>query len=188
MREVLSPLAVEIIGLKETGLSIPEPKENGNTPLENARIKALAYYQALKRPVFACDSGLYIDGLPEEEQPGVHVRVKNGKRMSDEEMVSYYAAVAKKLGGKAVARYKNAVCLVMDEHEIYEHFGDDISGDTFYLVEKPHPKREEGLPLDSLSVHMESGEYYKDRPRPKGDTSMMDRGFQAFFKKVLAEF
>ena len=55
--------------------------------IENARIKALAYYAALKRPVFTCDSGLYIDGLADSEQPGVHVRMVNGKRLTDDEMV-----------------------------------------------------------------------------------------------------
>ena len=120
MRDCLAPLDIEIIGLKETGIIIPNVDENGNTPLDNARIKALAYYAALKRPVFACDSGLYIDGLPDDEQPSVHVRLVNGKRLSDDEMIMHYSAIAGKLGGKAVARYKNAICLIISEDEIYE--------------------------------------------------------------------
>ena len=50
MKNMLAPLDVKIIGLKETGIAIPEVNGNGSTPLENARIKALAYYsvQALQ--------------------------------------------------------------------------------------------------------------------------------------------
>ena len=57
MKNMLAPLDVKIIGLKETGIAIPEVNGNGSTPLENARIKALAYYSVLKHPVFSCDSG-----------------------------------------------------------------------------------------------------------------------------------
>ncbi|MDD4493710.1 MAG: non-canonical purine NTP pyrophosphatase [Eubacteriales bacterium] len=185
MRECLAPLGIEIVGLKDTGVTIPDVDEGGNTPLENARIKALTYYKTLNRPVFACDSGLYIDGLTDEEQPGVHVRLVNGKRMNDDEMVTHYAAIAQRLGGKAMARYKNAICLVINENEIYEHFGDDISGDAFCLVDKPHPKRIEGFPLDCISVQIESGEYYYWHDRDN-DAGMMFKGFQVFFKKVLA--
>ena len=39
-------------------------------PLENARQKALAYYRICGQPVFSQDSGLYIEGLPKERQPG----------------------------------------------------------------------------------------------------------------------
>ena len=43
---------------------------NGRTPLENARQKAEFYYSIFKMPVFSCDSGMYIEGLPEEEARG----------------------------------------------------------------------------------------------------------------------
>lgn len=187
MRDCLAPLNVRIVGLNETSIAIPDVEENGGTPLENARIKALAYYELLKRPVFACDSGLYIDGLPDDEQPGVHVRTVNGKRLNDEEMTAHYSAIAARLGGKCLAQYKNGICLVMSENEIYEHFGDEISGEAFHLVDKPHPKRIEGFPLDCISTHIESGEYYYWYDK-KDDTGMMGtmfNGFQKFFRKII---
>lgn len=52
----------------------------------NAKLKALAYYEAFRISVFSCDSGLYFDHVPDEVQPGVHVRNVNGKCLSDEEM------------------------------------------------------------------------------------------------------
>jgi len=183
MRERLSCLDIEIKSIKECGVDIPEVDESGDTPLENARIKALAYYDILKRPVFACDSGFYIESLPEAEQPGIHVRMVNGKRLNDDEMIAHYSLIASKLGGKTNAQYKNAICLVMNENEIYEHFGDDISGEVFMLVDKPCSKRTAGYPLDSLSVHIESGEYYLNRKDDKRRNTA--GGFQAFFRNVI---
>lgn len=184
MRDCLAPLGIEIAGLKETGVVIPDIDESGNTPLENARIKAMTYYAALKRLVFACDSGLYIDGLPDSEQPGVHVRMVGGKRLNDDEMIAHYSGIARKLGGKAGVRYMNAICLVMSESEIYEHFGDDISGEAFCIADKPHEKRIQGFPLDCLSVHIETGEYYYWHDKDS-DAGMVFKGFQAFFRRVL---
>lgn len=65
MGNMLALVDVIIIGLKDMGIALPDVYENGNTPLENARIKALTYFTTLRCPLFACDSGLYIDGLLE---------------------------------------------------------------------------------------------------------------------------
>lgn len=88
MKKRLSKLGIELIGLndlKADGKEIPEVTENGNSPLENARLKAFAYYEAFHLPVFSCDTGLYFENAPDEIQPGVHVRNINGKCLSDEE-------------------------------------------------------------------------------------------------------
>ena len=189
MRETITPLGIEILSLRDIDVDIPEVTEIGATPLENARLKAMGYYEALRRPLFACDSGLYIDGLPETEQPGVNVRMVNGKRLSDDEMIVHYAAIARRLGGRARARYRNAICLVADGGKTHEHFGDDISGEAFYLVDTPHSKRVPGFPLDCLSVHIASGEYYYDRELNKhGDAGMASLGLRAYFKRLLEEY
>lgn len=63
MRSRLKKLGIELIGLndlKEEGKSIPEVAETGRTPLENARLKATAYYEAFRMPVFSCDSGFIL--------------------------------------------------------------------------------------------------------------------------------
>ncbi|MDR1262268.1 MAG: hypothetical protein LBK46_02115 [Oscillospiraceae bacterium] len=187
MKTALAPLGIQIIGFNETGAPLPDIVENGGTPLENARIKALAYYDVLKRPVFACDSGLYIEGLPGDEQPGVHVRMVGGKRLNDDDMIEHYSAIAGRLGGKAAARYMNGICLIMDSGRIYEHFGDDIAGEPFYITSVPHSRRVPGFPLDSLSVHIPSGRYYFDGDCVTGDVGIFDEGFRAFFRKALAE-
>ena len=76
MRNRLEQLDIELIGLNDLraeGKIIPEVIEDGNTPLENARLKAMVYYEAFQIPVFSCDSGLYFDNVPDEVQPGVHI-------------------------------------------------------------------------------------------------------------------
>lgn len=114
MRKKLAELGIELIGLRDLGCEIPSVPEDGHTPLENARQKAAAYYQAFRIPVFSCDSGLYFDDVPDEIQPGVHVRTVKGKYLTDEEMLAYYSGLAKQYGD-LTASYKNAICLVMDE-------------------------------------------------------------------------
>ena len=86
MRRQLEGTGIELLGLRDMPESPVNVDESGRSPLENARIKALTYYKQYGVPVFSCDSGLYIQQLPEELQPGTHVRNVNGKRLSDEEM------------------------------------------------------------------------------------------------------
>lgn len=173
---------IEIIGLNQIETLLPEVAETGSTPLENARIKALAYYKVLKMPVFSCDSGLYFEGLPEELQPGVHVRNINGKCLTDEEMTEYYRSLAEKYGD-ITARYKNAICFVLDEEHIYESMDDSLSGEPFLLTAVPHPKRQEGFPLDCLSKDIATGKYYYDMGEFHQDDVALDEGFLKFFRK-----
>lgn len=135
-----------------------------------------------------CVMGVLKEGLPDDEQPGVHVRKVNGKRLNDNEMVAYYAAVAKRLGGRAIARYRNAVCLVMGDSIMYEHFGEDIASTAFYIVDTPHAKRVEGFPLDCLSVGIQTGKYYYDKAESRSsEDSGQASGFRVFFKKVIGK-
>lgn len=185
MREALSPLNLEIVGLPDMDKAPPEVPENGNNPLENAYEKALAYYLFYGAPVFSCDSGLYFENVSDEEQPGINVRNIGGKRLSDSEMILYYGLKARQYGGKMVARYKNAICLVLSENEIFKSMDESLWGEPFYIVGKPHEKRVEGFPLDSLSVDIASGEYYFDLPQ--NVESNMNEGFRVFFENVLKE-
>ena len=187
MRRMLAGLAVEVVGLDACAGPLPAVDETGRDPLENATQKALAYYAALGRPVFSCDSGLFIDGLPDEEQPGVHVRTVAGHRLTDEEMIAHYAGIARRLGGRCTARYRNAVCLVLSGDTVLRHMGPELSGVPFLLVPRPHPRpvRQPGFPLDSLSVEIASGEYYYDLAARR----LVDDcgpGFRQFFRGALA--
>jgi len=180
----LSRLNVEILGLNDMGRPIPNVKEIGNSPMENARIKAEAYFEYYGVPVFSCDSGLYFDGVPSDEQPGIHVRNVNGKCLSDEEMISHYSALAVRYNNP-VGRYLNAICLIMDREHIYSSMDDSLATNPFILVSEPHPARNKGFPLDSLSVDINTGKYYYDLGAQMVDTSVIEVGVAGFLSDVL---
>ena len=188
MKSRLESLDIQLISLNDLraeGKTIPEVPENGNTPLENARQKAVAYYEAFKMPVFSCDSGLYFDNVPDEIQPGVHVRNVNGKCLSDEEMMEYYAGLVKQYGN-LTARYKNAICFVMDETNIYEAMEPSMESEKFILTDVPHSTvRKKGFPLDSMSIDIRTNQYYYDLPEEKLEQVAVEDGFLMFFQKVL---
>ncbi len=188
MKSRLEKIDIELIGLSDLraeGKSIPEVLENGDTPLENARLKALAYYEAFQMPVFSCDSGLLFDNVPEEVQPGVHVRNVNGKCLSDEEMMKYYAGLVRQYGN-LVARYRNAICFVMDDNHIYEAMDASMDSEEFMLTDKPHSAiKKKGFPLDSISIDIKTGKYYYDLPTENLERLAVEDGFLLFFKKIL---
>ena len=183
MRRRLDVLQIEIIGLKDLNREIPSVDESGKTPLDNARIKATAYYKAFGMPVFSCDSGMYIKELPEHLQPGVYVRRINGKTLSDEEMLDYYSGLAKTYG-TLTARYQNAICLIDEEGQYYELMDESIASEPFFISAVPHKIRKKGFPIDSLSIDIKSGEYYYDLPDNKLDQVAVEDGFLEFFKKL----
>ena len=65
IRMILSDLGVEVLSMKEAGISV-DIVEDGKTFEENAIIKALAVSKACGEVVLADDSGLEIDALNKE--------------------------------------------------------------------------------------------------------------------------
>ena len=185
MRTALESFDIELVGLGEIGSELPSINENGQTPLENAEMKARAYYDAFHMPVFSCDSGLYFDELQEEEQPGLHVRRINGKELTDDEMIRYYASLAERHGGRITGRYRNAIYFILDEKHHYSSMDMSIATEPFLLGTEPHTKRVEGFPLDSLSIDIETGKYYYDLEAKDVSTSV-DDGVRMFFRNILS--
>ena len=189
MRKNLEQLQIEIVGLSDIDVAVPQADEDGDSPLENARKKAKCYYEAFQIPVFSCDTGLYFENVPEDKQPGVHVRRVNGKNLSDAEMLAYYSGLAAEYGGLH-AYYRNAICLIMDEEHIYESMDETFSSEPFLITSVPHPDgiRREGFPLDCLSVDLTTGKYYYDLdPAELGKVAAED-GSRRFFEKITGIF
>lgn len=141
----------------------------------------------LKCLFFSCDSGLYFDELEEKEQPGIFVRRINGKELSDDEMIQYYAALAERYGGKITGQYINAIYFILDENHVYSSMDKSISTEPFIVTTKPHSKQVEGFPLDSLSIDIKSGKYYYDLDVKDVSTSM-DAGVRKFFTTILSGY
>ena len=153
--------------------------------MENARQKALTYYEAFQMPVFSCDSGLYFDDVPEEIQPGVHVRTVNGVYLTDEQMLAHYTGLVKQYG-RLTARYRNAICFVRDAGHIYEAMEPDMESERFWLTDTPHSSiRRQGFPLDSISMDPQTGRYFYDLPETAVDQVAVEEGFLTFFQKII---
>ncbi len=150
---------ISIITLNDINMSI-EVEENGSTAIENALIKARAYYKETSMPVLAMDDTLYLENVPDEKQPGMYVRRVNGKRLTDEEMIEYYSNLVKQYGkdGKLVARWVYGMAIIKDGKE----FTYTWSNHDFYLVEKPSDIVHPGYPLDSISINKKLNKYFTD--------------------------
>ncbi len=192
MRRVLRGLPLEIVDLRQAAakrdIVLPEVEETGATPLENARQKAEKYFELLQSPVFSCDSGLYLwehgtgRPLPEEAQPGIHVRGRGEKRYSDDELLAHYIRLVKEYG-LIRARYKNAIALIWDKDTRAE---EDMWGEPFLFTDVPHKKRVPGFPLDSISLDMDTQRYFYDLEGEAQDGLVSDEsGFARFFRDFL---
>lgn len=185
MMKILRGLDINLIGLGSIKGQIKEAEETGNNPLSNASQKAISYYKQINKPVFSCDSGLYFESVKEEDQPGVLIKRIHGNELSYREMLTYYSNLAAKYGGKLTAYYKNSICLVMDDNNIYKYDGEDICSEKFYIVDKPHKKYREGFPLDSLSVEIKSMKYYYDLEDNSSENLCIIKGYREFFIRSL---
>ncbi len=183
LKRCLSDLPISLIGLNDLNKPVLKIEESGNCPLENAKIKAKAYYKEYNMPVFSCDTGLFIFGLNKERQPGTHVRTINEKRLTDDEMIEYYSSLSKEFGGKMYARYENAICMIVNDKEYY-YDGEDIKSEKFIISTTAHPKKVQGFPIDSLAIDIYSNKYYYDIDYAK-DYFSVDNGFHNFIERVL---
>lgn len=148
---------LEILTIKDLNLNL-KPEENGKNALENAYIKAKAYYDKTKITTIGIDDNLYIEGVSEEEQPGTHVRRVKGKELNDDEMIKYYSNLVNKYGGKLKARWVYGM-VIYDGTNPKKY---SWSKGHFYLVDKPCERRNPGYPLDSISIMPECNKYFVD--------------------------
>ena len=156
-KEALKEKGIELITIKDLDFKL-DIEENGKNAIENAYIKAKTYYDATQMPTIGMDNCLFIEGLPEEKQPGTQVRRVNGKELTDEEMINYYTNLIKKYGGKLTAKWVYGM-VICNGKETKEY---SWSKSHFYFVNKPCEKRNPGYPLDSISIMPESNKYFVD--------------------------
>ena len=152
--EKLKKKNIEVITIKDLGINL-QPEENGKNAIENAYIKAKAYYDKTQITTIGMDNTLYIEGLPPEKQPGTYVRRVNGKTLNDEEMIEAYSKLVKENGGKLTAKWVYGI-VIYDGEKSKEY---TWNKGNFYFVDKPCEKRNPGYPLDSISIIPEYNKY-----------------------------
>ena len=153
-KDLLAEKGIELITIKDLDFKLPID-ENGKNAIENAYIKAKTYYAQTQMPTIGMDNNLFIEELPEERQPGTHVRRINGKELNDEEMIEYYTNLVKENGGKLTAKWVYGMVICSDKG--VNKFS--WSKDHFYFVNKPCEKRNPGYPLDSMTIVPEFNKY-----------------------------
>lgn len=144
----LKEKGIDILTLNDLNIDI-DVDETGKNPTENAVIKATAYNNLSNITTIALDEGLFLEGVPDEIQPGTHVRRVNGKRLDDKEMIEYYISLVNKYGidGKLPGYFLKGVAIV-NEDETY----------TFeYKASREFTNRQstvidEGYPLASIQI------------------------------------
>jgi non-canonical purine NTP pyrophosphatase (RdgB/HAM1 family) len=159
-KEGLEKNDIELISLKDINTDI-DIEENGKTAIENALIKARAYYKETNMPVIGMDDTLYLEGVPEDKQPGLYVRRINGKELNDEEMIEHYTDLVKKYGdnGRLNCKwvYGMAVINANGEENTYSWSKGD-----FYMVDVPSKKINNGYPLNSISKYNNLNKYFSE--------------------------
>lgn len=153
-KEKLKEKNIDLLTINDLENKI-EINENGKNALENAMIKAKAYYDIVKIPTIGMDNSLFIKDIPEEKQPGTNVRRVNGKRLTDEEMIEYYTNLVKEYGEKLIAKW--VFGLVVYNGKKAESM--TWSRKDFYFVDTPCNLRNPGYPLDSISIVPEVNKY-----------------------------
>ena len=157
---ILNRLGIDHCTLNDVDLDI-NISENGKTTTENAIIKAKAYYEATKMPVLTDDSGLIIDKLPKEKQPGIYVKRHNGKELSDDEVLNLYSKEIENVGGESTGAFIISIAIIEKNGKIYTN----ETKHNRLFVSKPDINRIPGYPLSSLVFDKEIGMYMTEKKK-----------------------
>lgn len=153
-KKVLEENGIKLITIKDLDFKL-DIEENGKNAIENAYIKAKAYWDATHITTIGMDNNLFIEELPDDKQPGIYVRRVNGKELNDDEMIAHYIDLVKEYGGKLTAKWIYGMVICNDDGS--KEFS--WSKDHFYFIDKPCEKRNPGYPLDSISIIPEFDKY-----------------------------
>lgn len=107
------------------------------------------------------DDTLYMEGVPEDMQPGLFVRRVNGKNLTDEEMIEHYTNLVKKYGinGRINCKWIYGLAVINEngEETTYSWFKDD-----FYMTSSRSDKINPGYPLNSISKYKKLDKYFTE--------------------------
>ena len=121
MNRILTHLGLEVVSLRSCG-SFPEPVEDADSFMGNARIKALAAHENTGLAAIADDSGLIVDAL--DGAPGVYSSRYAGEHATDaDNNAKLLRELAEVPAGKRTARYACAIVFIDEDGSELEAFG-----------------------------------------------------------------
>ena len=140
---------IKTLTLKDVNIKL-NIEENGQNAIENAKIKARECYRVTNKPSMGMDDTLYLEGVPEDKQPGMFVRRVNGKTLSDDEMIEHYLKLVKDYGknGRLNAKWIYGMVVINDKGEEFEY---TWKKDNIYMVDTVSDVINPGYPLNSIT-------------------------------------
>ena len=113
-------------------------------------------------PTIGMDDTLYLEGVPDELQPGLFVRRVNGKALNDEEMIEYYTSLVKKYGvdNKLNCKWVYGLAVIDKSgcESAYTWYKDD-----FYMTDISSDIINPGYPLNTISKYKKIDKYFTDK-------------------------
>ena len=110
MSRILSPMGYEVVTDRDLGIELTDAEENGETFLDNARIKAESGCRESGLPCIADDSGLCVDAL--DGAPGVFSARYSGVHGDDDgnnrKLLSELEGIPTE---KRTAHFASAICV-----------------------------------------------------------------------------
>ncbi len=173
LKAILSTLGIELKSMSEAGVRV-EPEETGTTFAENAKIKAMALYEATGQASVADDSGLAVDAL--DGAPGVYSARYGGEGLDD---AGRTALLLKNLSdvpkGRRGAKFVSAICAVLDDGSLIEVEG-EVRGELLF-----EPDGNDGFGYDPIFYCPELGcSFARALPEEKNRVSHRARALEAF--------
>ncbi|HUW21603.1 MAG TPA: non-canonical purine NTP pyrophosphatase [Candidatus Bathyarchaeia archaeon] len=158
-RRVFANFSSEILSLSDLRIQ-DKPDESGETAEENAIIKARFYRLKTELPVFAEDESLYVDFLPLEKQPGVHVRRIEGKdEVDDRKLLIYWEKLVSNVPKeKRTGHWHIAYALAFSQDKIISFALDS----PIIFFSPPSKVRLPGWPISSLQGPADFGKPHSE--------------------------
>ncbi len=177
VRLILADLGIEIISMKEAGVSC-EIEETGSSFAENAEIKAKAVWEQTGHIVLADDSGLVVDYLGGE--PGIYSARYMGEDTSYEiKNQAIIDRVAEAKEEERTARFVSAIAAVLPDGTIL-HTEGTVEGEIAY-----QPAGTEGFGYDPIFYLPEYGMTSAQIPiEKKNEISHWGKALEAMKQKL----
>lgn len=157
MRYRLRDYPITVVSPEDLGISL-KVSETGKSVIQNALIKARAYFEVVNMPTVAADSSVYFDGLSDEEQPGLYVRRVDGRRLTNDEMIEHYALLAKNADHPYIKHCITGIALITES----DTKTTQITDYPRILTSIPNSNRNHsGNPFDVITV-TEDGRYFNE--------------------------
>lgn len=164
----LKERGIEIVTLEDLNIDC-DIDETGKNPIENAVIKASAYSKLSGMPTIALDEGLFLEGVPDNIQPGTHVRRINGKRLNDVEMIEYYIDLVNKYGDNGTLKgyFLKGVAIVNQDNT----YTFDYKANRCF-TNKQSNVIDEGYPLASIQIISSLNKFKSELTEEEEKTTM----------------